>query len=95
MPLDRMRSTGFYKVVAEYRGADESSAAHDMVSEGPAAAANGVPRKSVSVEGEDYKIDRMAIVRHRRHHLLHQYLQPIRSLVAAGLVARNAAAPKA
>lgn len=49
-------SDAFYNVVADYRGEDESAAAHDMASEGPAADANGDPRKSVRVKGEDYEI---------------------------------------
>jgi aconitate hydratase len=89
VPLDRA-AEGFYKVVAEYRGADESSAAHDMVSEGPAAAANGDPRKSVLVEGEDYELRDGSVV-----------IASITSctntsnpyvMIGAGLVARKAAA---
>jgi len=49
-------SDAFFNVVADYRGEDESAAAHDMASEGPAADANGDPRKSVKVKGEDYEI---------------------------------------
>ena len=55
-PLDRA-ADAFYNVVADYRGEDESVAAHDMASEGPAPDANeGDPRKSVKVRGEDYKL---------------------------------------
>ena len=46
----------FYNVVADYRGEDESLAAHDMAAEGPAADANGDPRKSTPVKGEDYRL---------------------------------------
>ncbi|WP_071673401.1 aconitate hydratase AcnA [Nioella nitratireducens] len=81
---------GFYKVVADYRGADESSAAHDMAAEGPAADPNGDPRKSVKVEGEEYELRDGSVV-----------IASITSctntsnpyvMIGAGLVARKAAA---
>ncbi|WP_050929982.1 aconitate hydratase AcnA [Aestuariivita boseongensis] len=54
-PLDRAAQE-FFKVVAEYRGEDESLAATDMAAEGPAPDALIDPRKSASVEGEDYQL---------------------------------------
>jgi aconitate hydratase A / 2-methylisocitrate dehydratase len=80
----------FYNVVADYRGEDESAAAHDMASEGPAADANGDPRKSVKVKGEDYELRDGSVV-----------IASITSctntsnpyvMIGAGLVARKAAA---
>ncbi|MDA7427033.1 aconitate hydratase AcnA [Primorskyibacter aestuariivivens] len=54
-PLDRA-SDAFFKVVAEYRGADESAAANDMADEGPAPDPVIDPRKTVTVEGEEYEL---------------------------------------
>jgi len=54
-PLDQA-ARAFMKVVEEYRGSDVSLAAADMADEGPAPSPVGDPRKSVSVEGEDYTI---------------------------------------
>ncbi len=53
--LDRAAAK-FFDVVSEYRGEDESSAATQMASEGPAPDALIDPRKSAPVEGEDYKL---------------------------------------
>ena len=89
VPLDRA-ATSFYNVVADFRGEDESAAAHDMASEGPAADANGDPRKSVKVQGEDYALRDGSVV-----------IASITSctntsnpyvMIGAGLVARKAAA---
>jgi aconitate hydratase len=52
-PLDRA-ADGFFRVVADYRGEDESPEAGAMAAEGPAPDAPGDPRKSAPVEGEDY-----------------------------------------
>ncbi|WP_111732114.1 aconitate hydratase AcnA [Roseovarius amoyensis] len=46
----------FFKVVAEYRGEDESSSARDMAAEGPAPDTIVDPRKTGTVDGEDYKL---------------------------------------
>ena len=54
-PLDRAADE-FFKVVSEYRGEDESLAATDMAAEGPAPDAIVDPRKSASVDGEDYTL---------------------------------------
>ncbi|SIO28653.1 aconitate hydratase [Rhodovulum sp. ES.010] len=54
-PLDRA-SDSFLNVVAEYRGEDESQAAHAMESEGPTPDALVDPRKSAKVEGQDYEL---------------------------------------
>ncbi len=87
--LDRAADS-FFGVVAEYRGEDESEAAHDMASEGPAPDANGDPRKSVTVEGENYRLRDGSVV-----------IASITSctntsnpyvMIGAGLVARKAAA---
>ena len=87
--LDRAADS-FFGVVAEYRGEDESAAAHDMASEGPAPDANGDPRKSAPVEGENYRLRDGSVV-----------IASITSctntsnpyvMIGAGLVARKAAA---
>jgi aconitate hydratase len=52
-PLDRA-AEGFFRVVAEYRGEDESLRATDMASEGPAPDALIDPRRSAPVEGAEY-----------------------------------------
>jgi aconitate hydratase len=46
----------FLDVVSEYRGEDETQAATDMAAEGPAPDALIDPRKTATVEGEDYTI---------------------------------------
>ena len=46
----------FFKVVADYRGGDESQQASDMADEGPVPDPVIDPRKSVTVEGEDYTL---------------------------------------
>ena len=53
--LDRA-AREFFKVVAEYRGEDECCDANDMAAEGPAPDALIDPRKTASVEGEDYEL---------------------------------------
>ncbi|MGC9417526.1 MAG: aconitate hydratase AcnA, partial [Rhodovulum sp.] len=54
-PLDQAADS-FFRVVAEYRGEDESPAAHAMESEGPTPDALVDPRKSAKVEGQDYDL---------------------------------------
>ena len=49
-------SESFFKVVAEYRGENHGAAAEDMGNEGPIPEAIVDPRKSASVEGEDYQL---------------------------------------
>jgi len=46
----------FFKVVADYRGADESAAATNMADEGPTPDPVIDPRKSQKVKGEDYEL---------------------------------------
>jgi len=53
--LDRA-APEFFKVVAEYRGEDESNGANDMAAEGPTPDAIADPRKTGAVEGEDYEL---------------------------------------
>ncbi|MDR9393039.1 MAG: aconitate hydratase AcnA [Roseovarius sp.] len=53
--LDRA-SSEFFNVVCDYRGEDETVAATDMASEGPAPDPLIDPRKSQKVEGEDYEL---------------------------------------
>ncbi|MDG4648042.1 aconitate hydratase AcnA [Roseibacterium sp. SDUM158017] len=54
-PLDKAASA-FFDVVSEFRGADESLRATDMAAEGPAPDALIDPRRTASVEGEDYEL---------------------------------------
>ena len=54
-PLNKAAET-FYKVVADYRGIDATEDAADMAAEGPAPVVTADPRKSVTVEGEDYEL---------------------------------------
>ncbi|KGB80999.1 MAG: aconitate hydratase AcnA [Confluentimicrobium sp.] len=54
-PLDKA-AQGFFKVVSEYRGEDDSNGAHDMLNEAPAPDTMVDPRKSVKVKGEDYEL---------------------------------------
>jgi aconitate hydratase len=54
-PLNKA-AENFFKVVADYRGGDESQQATDMADEGPAPDPVIDPRKSVAVEGEDYTL---------------------------------------
>ena len=54
-PLDQA-AKAFFDVVAEFRGEDETQAAADMASEGPAPDVLIDPRKSASVEGEEYQL---------------------------------------
>ncbi|MFN3145870.1 MAG: aconitate hydratase AcnA [Paracoccaceae bacterium] len=54
-PLDQAAAR-FFDVVADFRGSDETGAATDMASEGPAPDAVIDPRKSAPVEGEDYTL---------------------------------------
>ncbi|TCP42376.1 aconitate hydratase AcnA [Rhodovulum marinum] len=54
-PLDQAADS-FFRVVSEYRGEDESAAAHAMESEGPTPDALVDPRKSAKVEGQDYDL---------------------------------------
>ncbi|MBK1636190.1 aconitate hydratase AcnA [Rhodovulum adriaticum] len=61
LPLDRAAES-FFNVVAEYRGEDESRAATEMASEGPAPDAMVDPRKSAKVEGADYELRDGAVV---------------------------------
>ena len=61
-PLDTA-ARGFYKTVCDYRGMDYTEAAKDMASEGPAPVSPPVDaRRSVSVEGKDYKIGDGSVV---------------------------------
>ena len=46
----------FYKVVCDYRGVDCSDAARDMASEGDQNTAQNDVRKTIEVEGEEYKL---------------------------------------
>ena len=55
LPLD-MAAEAFFNVVAEYRGVDESPEARDMLAEAPAPDTMADPRKSASVEGEEYEL---------------------------------------
>ncbi len=54
-PLDQA-AQNFLKVVNEYRGVAADLEAADMAAEGPAPTAAPDPRKSASVEGEDYTL---------------------------------------
>ncbi|MEM7075478.1 MAG: aconitate hydratase AcnA [Pseudomonadota bacterium] len=54
-PLYRAKDA-FFKVVAEYRGTDESLKSTDMLEEGPAPDAVIDPRKSGAVDGEEYTL---------------------------------------
>jgi len=47
----------FMDVVCEYRGKDDGPAADDMAAEGPAPDAPPDPRKSATVEGEEYVLE--------------------------------------
>ncbi|MEQ9260379.1 MAG: aconitate hydratase AcnA, partial [Roseovarius sp.] len=53
--LDRA-APEFFKVVADYRGEDESKGATDMAAEGPAPDTLTDPRKTAKVEGEEYTL---------------------------------------
>lgn len=62
LPLTDAART-FYKVVADYRGIDITTPAVEMASEGPAPVAPPTdPRKSVLVEGKDYKVGDGSVV---------------------------------
>ncbi|TCP61892.1 aconitate hydratase [Rhodovulum bhavnagarense] len=52
----------FFNVVAEYRGEDESHAATEMASEGPAPDALVDPRRTAEVAGQDYTLRDGAVV---------------------------------
>ncbi|TCM84741.1 aconitate hydratase AcnA [Rhodovulum steppense] len=54
-PLDQAADS-FFRVVAEYRGEDESAAAHDMSAEGPVPDTLLDPRRSAAVAGQDYAL---------------------------------------
>ena len=54
-PLDQSASA-FYKVVSEYRGIDNSAAAHDMAAEGDTITNGAEVIKSHPVKGEDYAL---------------------------------------
>ncbi|HDR28782.1 aconitate hydratase AcnA [Rhodovulum sp.] len=54
-PLDQAADS-FVRVVAEYRGEDESAAAHDMSAEGPVPDTLLDPRRSAAVAGQDYAL---------------------------------------
>ncbi len=54
-PLN-LAAQNFYRVVADFRGTDASSAARDMGAEGPNHTAAIDARKSVAVAGEGYKL---------------------------------------
>ncbi|MBN2905912.1 MAG: aconitate hydratase AcnA [Rhodobacteraceae bacterium] len=60
-PLDRAADS-FFRVVAEYRGEDDSAAAHDMGAEGPVPDTCVDPRKTAPVAGTDYTIRDGAVV---------------------------------
>jgi aconitate hydratase len=49
-------SEAFFKTVSDFRGEDETQPATDMAAEGPAPDALIDPRKTASVEGEDYSL---------------------------------------
>ncbi|MDX2482784.1 MAG: aconitate hydratase AcnA [Pseudodonghicola sp.] len=49
-------ANAFYKVVCDYRGVDCSDAASDMTSEGDHNTSQNDVRKSIEVEGEEYKL---------------------------------------
>ncbi len=87
--LDQAASA-FYKVVSDFRGIDATEAARDMASEGDVITNGTDVRKSVEVEGEDYKLRDGSVV-----------IASITSctntsnpyvMIGAGLVARKAAA---
>jgi aconitate hydratase len=62
LPLTDAACT-FYKVVADYRGIDVTTPAVEMASEGPAPVERPTdPRKSVQVEGKDYKVGDGSVV---------------------------------
>jgi len=54
-PLNQA-ADAFYKVVSEFRGIDVTDEARDMAAEGDTITAQNDVRKSVAVEGEDYKL---------------------------------------
>ncbi|MGC9369878.1 MAG: aconitate hydratase AcnA [Paracoccaceae bacterium] len=54
-PLNKA-ADAFYKVVSDFRGIDITDEARDMASEGDTNIAQNDVRKSVEVEGEDYKL---------------------------------------
>ncbi|MFV2052321.1 aconitate hydratase AcnA [Aliiroseovarius sp. YM-037] len=60
-PLDKA-SNAFMNVVSDYRGTDATTEAAEMAAEGPAPTAPADPRKSQSVEGEDYSLRDGSIV---------------------------------
>jgi aconitate hydratase len=54
-PLNKA-ADAFYKVVSEFRGIDMTAEARDMAAEGDTITASNDVRKSVAVEGEDYRL---------------------------------------